>query len=240
MLFADLLSATGLMLGILLEQSAEDVFCALKRMGQTNFIVPQRILPKGDFLSSRYDEDLCAQIDELFYYLERILLPTPEASLWTRCLLIANFVGCRLERVALPVTAPPLSKNDNARMTLFLFCSFLALRQKSGRVLTDGEMRKDEDIDLNYRCTVSFLEETLPLWEPEANSIPLQREALEKPLFLQASCFSSLTVIPTDRGMKLETKFPLPQKEHTLGSHGTRRILTLRFCLWQALTQESV
>ena len=212
LLFGDLRAETGLFLSVLLSRDAKDVLCALKRMGYDQFAAPQGILPTGELLTSRYDEALVDQLEELFYYLDRILHPAPEASLWTRCLLIANFVGCRLERVALPVTAPSLSERDDARMMLFLLCAFLDLRKRSGRVLTEGLQESS-----NYQCTVSFFEESRPLLEDEEK--PQESlQAPELPLFLEALCFSALTAIPTGEGMRLETRFPVINKEQTLGA----------------------
>lgn len=235
LLLGDRLLETALFLGILIQRDAKEVLCALERLGQNTFATPQGMLSEGHPLQSRYDEALCLQMEELFYYLERILHPAPEASLWTRCLLIANFAGCRLERVALPITEPSLSETDHARITLFLLCSFLTLRQKSGRIWTEGE--KD---DPNYRCTVSFFEESLPFLEAEEPDQSEQDEKSEAPFFLQAPCFSSLTAIPTDSGMKLETKFPLLQKNPPLGAFNTSTRLCLHFLLAQACRKSLV
>lgn len=240
LLFGDLLSETGLLLGILLAQSTEDVFCALKRMGQDGFVTPPKMSQSKALLSSHYDETLCRHLEELFYYLERILHPTPESSLWTRCLLIANFVGCRLERVALPIETPPLSKGENACMTLFLFCAFLTLRQKSGRVQTEGKLSPKEEEPPNYRCTVTFFEETESLLELENPGESAQALAMDLPLFLQAPCFSALSAIPTEDGLKLETRFPLLPKDQTLGAVGSRTWHCLRFHLERVLTKKSV
>ena len=226
--FCDLTVQTGLIPCVLLSHSAEEVFCAMKRMGKDGFVVPRRILSKGELLPLRYDEALCQRLEELFYYVDRILHPAPELSLWTRSLLIANFVGCRLERVAFPVTAPPLSAENGARMTLFLICSFLTLRQKSGRVLTEG----DEDSS-NYQCTVSFFEERKPLAEEE-DVLLESSEAPALPLFLEAPCFSSLMAIPTEDGMRLETRFPILKKEQTLGAALSKLWICLQFGIVRA------
>jgi hypothetical protein len=197
-------------------------------MGYDDFSAPHGLLPKDALLSARYDEALCHQLEELFYYLDRILRPSPDSSLWTRCLLISNFVGCRLERVALPVTALSLSAGDDARMTLFLLCSFLTLRQKSGSVMTDGAEESS-----NYQCTVSFFEESKTLLaEEEAPSTSF--ESIEPPLFLEAICFSALRAIPTKEGMRLETRFPVLKKETTLGAALATSWICLHFGIVRA------
>ena len=222
LMLGDLLGETGLFLGLLLPQDAEDVLCALLRMGRGELVAPPELLPKGGLLSRPYDEELCRRLEELFYYLDRILIQTPEASLWTRCLLIANFVGCRLERVALPVEAPRLSKGDDACMTMFLICSFLTLRQKNGRVQAEGVTLDTLEKEPNYRCTVSFFEESDELLKArnDEEEVPVQEDP---PLFLQTACFSAHSLCPLDGGLRLETRFLLPQKDPVLGAYSASR-----------------
>ena len=234
LMLGDLLGETGLFLGLLLPQDAEAVLCALLRMGRGELVAPPELLPKGGLLSRPYDEALCRRLEELFYYLDRILHPAPEASLWTRCLLIANFTGCRLERVALPVDAPRLSGTDDACMTLFLLCSFLALRQKSGRVQTEAGLHQDSEESANYQCTVSFFEESSSPMVEEDETEKLS-VATEPPFFLQAACFSNLTAIPTEEGMRLETRFHPAKADPSLGAPGARSLICLHFLIRRAL-----
>ena len=229
LMLGDLLSETGLFVGLLLSQDAADVLCALLRMGHDEFASPDELLPCDGLLPRPYDEVLCDGLEELFYYLDRILCPTPEASLWTRCLLIANFVGCRLERVAFPVEAPRLSKADDACMTLFLLCSFLALRQKSGRVQAAAELHQESEKPANYQCTVSFFEEKE---EPLPSEEPLEEPVEAPPLFSEHSCFSRLSLTPTEEGLILETRFFAHQEDFALGAVGEPSKIRLRFVLF--------
>ncbi|MBE6629055.1 MAG: hypothetical protein E7629_09025 [Ruminococcaceae bacterium] len=222
LLLGDLSAETGLMVGILLRRTANETLCALKRIGQFDFLTPSGLFSKDAPACSRCDETLCLQLEELFYYLERILRFSPESSLWTKCLLISNLVGCRLERVALPLEAPPLSVGDCARMTMFLICSFLELRQKSGKVLTEGTEESP-----NYRCTVSFLEESESLLTPEEEDSG-EKQATKTPLFLEASCFDRLTATLTRAGMQLETRFPIVKDAHALGA--TPCVVWIKLC----------
>ncbi len=75
---------------------------------------------------------LLLQLAEIFYYTDHILTPTQ--SLWTHCRTVANFVGCRVEDLHLPLRTEALSADDFHRLTAFLCCLFLTLRARTGHI----------------------------------------------------------------------------------------------------------
>ncbi len=75
---------------------------------------------------------LLLQLAEIFYYTEHIL--QDRGNFWTHCLTVANFVGCRLEQLQLPVSGVSLEEKDFHRMTAFLVCLLLTMRARDGRI----------------------------------------------------------------------------------------------------------
>ena len=211
LLFSEAFGDTGLLLGIRLHIDAITLRRVLHQLGQADFVCPTSI-ESASLTPQAGDFDLCLRLEELFYYTSRILSTKEEGSLWTRCLLIANFAGCRLERVALPVQAPPFSKRDRLRLAFFLLCSFLTMRQKDGRVGAEGsELLEDESQPL-YRCTVSLVEES------RAHPAKKRRKTTDFPFFLGARCFADLIAAFTEHGITLEARLPVSRTEQKLSA----------------------
>lgn len=223
LLLADLFWDTGLLIGILIPFEAVSVLRGLHWLGQQKSLLCAESLSNTSLALQMGEETICRHLEELFYYLTRILTPKPEASLWTRCLLIANFAGCRLHRVALPVEAPVLSKRDVSCMILFLLCSFLTLRQRNGEVETFGD-EKIHDSMKNYRCTVLLTEEREEEEEDEEAAV-----SEDLPYFLSAPCFSGLVASFADGEMSLQAEFSLSQGEGRLCSLGDGSRVCLSF-----------
>ena len=89
------------------------------------------------------DGEICEDVTRLFYYVDRIFDDGTRfrIGLWSRMLLIAEFVGCRLDETGLSVTPPPLSCGDTARLTAFLLCAMLDLRRMDGRIRAENRDR---------------------------------------------------------------------------------------------------
>lgn len=222
LLFADLFWDTGLLIGVLIPFEAALVLRGLHWLGQQKSLLCAESLSHTSLALQMGDETICRHLEEMFYYLTRILTPKPEASLWTRCLLIANFAGCRLHRLALPMEALALSKRDSSCMTLFLLCSFLTLRQRNGEVETFGDEKDMKDMK-NYRCTVLMTEER----EEEENEEKAVSQDL--PYFLSAPCFSDLKASFADGQMSLQAEFSLTPGEGKLCSLGDGSRVCLSF-----------
>ena len=225
LLFADLFWDTGLLIGVLLPFEAASVLRGLHWLGQQKSLLCAESLSNTSLALQMGDETICRHLEELFYYLTRMLVPKPEASLWTRCLLIANFAGCRLHRVALPVEAPRLSKRDESCMTLFLLCSFLTLRRRNGKVTALGDEKLDDN-PRHYHCTVLMTEDR----DGEEDEEDEQEEREEGlPCFLSASCFSGLAASFADGQMSLRADFSLPSEKTRLFSLGDSSRICLSF-----------
>ncbi len=238
LLFADLFAHTGLLFGVLVPVDGETILRVLTLIGRSDFR-SVAAFPHATPSFRTGDELLCRQLEELFYYTTRIFSPKPEASLWTGCLLIANFAGCRLAKVSLPIESPALSKRDEACMTLFLLASFLTLRRKSGEVMAEGATKSSTASSATYQCAVSFSEpETDTDTEPEPENpseTDLPPPPPPLPLFLSEPCFADLTATLREDGMKMETRFPILQKQQTLCASGSRRQILLEFYVLGAL-----
>lgn len=222
LIFSEAFGDTGLLLGIRLHIDATALHRVLHQIGQADFLCPDS-LRSAPLTPQLGDSDLCLRLEELFYYLWRMLSPKADFSLWTMCLLIANFAGCRLERVALPVQSPPFSKRDRLRLTFFLLCSFLTMRQKDGRVGAEGNALPEEEEQPLYRCTVSLTEES------REHSAKKGRRAAELPFFLCAHCFSDLIASLTEGGITLEARLPISRAAQKLSASDPDMCLCLCF-----------
>ena len=140
LVFGDLLSSSGLLLVLALQDSAEAVARMLHHSGRTGFL-PSPRLASVSLVPHADDDDVYTHLAELFFYLDRILADTPRVGLRTKTLLIANFTGCQLDDTALPLetlTCPPA---ECERLVAFLLCAFLTLRtrDKGIRAHTDKD-----------------------------------------------------------------------------------------------------
>ena len=135
LLFGDLMDVTGVLFAARLPIPVSKLLGALRYIKRTDVAVSPAILACRPEPSLPCEE-ICEDISRIFYYLDRIL--DTEANfrigLWSRMLLIAEFVGCRLDETALSINPPAISKGDTARLTVFLLCAMLRLRQMDGRV----------------------------------------------------------------------------------------------------------
>lgn len=162
MVFADFVRSTGLLLVARPYLQSRMLPGVLRFLQRTDFVFSPAILAQTDAASVCSDRVVCEQIDRLLYYLDRMLDQTDRFGIgfWSRCLLVAHFAGCRLDKAFLSVERPAISKSDDARLTLFLLCTMLKLRQTSGRVSTEeGDLPcffcrvELETVDLGHRSS---------------------------------------------------------------------------------------
>ena len=130
-LFSHLYPTTGMLLAIRIHDTETRVAEAMRRAQHEVLsfpIFPQQDQPKPEATP------LDMQMEELYFYLNRILAPSQNLSFWTHCLRIANFAGCKLDFVDLPIENVILPHEDYQRLTAFLLCVFMTLRKRTGRV----------------------------------------------------------------------------------------------------------
>jgi len=128
LLFSALIQSTSTLLVIRTPHSEEKVRNALE-FARRDAFSPVFCLENEQRSS---EAELREQLAEIFYYLDRILKPSSEIGLWTHLLLIANFVGCRLDRISLPISIPKISQHDRDRLTAFFLSAFMILRYHTG------------------------------------------------------------------------------------------------------------
>ncbi len=126
------------------------------------------------------ETSLLLQLAEIFYYTEHIL--QDRGNFWTHCLTVANFVGCRLEQLRLPVSGVSLDEKDFHRITAFLVCLFLTMRAR------DGKIRATETGDTNAMLGMRISQRPYGL---EDAVIPVSEHAIEGDVlpFLQIPAF---------------------------------------------------
>ena len=162
LIFADVLEPTGMLLAMRPYMDAPTFLRGLRYLGMRGIAVSPTMDAYGGVTLT---EESVMQISELFYYMDRILDSDNrfEIGLWTRMHLIANFVGCRLTRVDLPISDPTTSRVERARLTVFWVCALLELRKINGDVCAGGE----EEIAC-FRCSVELI--------PIGRLLPIARE----------------------------------------------------------------
>lgn len=139
LIFADVLRSTGILLVARPYLQSRTLLGILRFLKRSDFLLSPAMSAHTDASNICSDWTLCEQIDRLLYYLDRMLDQSDRFGIgfWPRCLLVAHFAGCRLDKTLLSIERPALSKSDDARLTLFLLCTMLKLRQTSGRVCTE-------------------------------------------------------------------------------------------------------
>ena len=151
LIFADVLDATGLLFAVRPYLSVSSLLNGLRHLELGDVAISPTLDEPSH--PSWYQENALTQIAELFYYMDRIF-DTParfEIGAWTRTRLIANFVGCKLESVDLPIQEPTISHAERDRLTAFLICALLEMRKMDGDVRASGE-----DETPHFRCRVEL------------------------------------------------------------------------------------
>lgn len=219
LVFADSLSETGLLCALLLPKAEpSSVAAALVQLSSLPFL--SRVTPSSHRAPAAQDSALCR---ELLFYMERILSErSADASLlWRDSLLVANFVGCIVEKASFPPTESRLSHSDICRLRLFLLCSFLTLRGTGGGVCADGE-----DSDGRLLLRVEQKKQYTPLHKRKKAS---DREAFFGQFsFLKEPAFSDFWVSVPEVGIVFNGKLPLLERTGHLRS---RSACELYFCL---------
>lgn len=158
LVFGDLFRASGVLVVLSPYADAFAVARLLRHTGRSDFVFSPS-LSSVSAAPHTEDEEIYEQILELFFYFDRILSPARQIGLRTRTHLIANFVGCVLDDVAVPLDSLDCSTAEQDRLVAFLLCAFLSLRAHDG-VSARTETPSNEPI-LRYRVeTMTPCEET--------------------------------------------------------------------------------
>ncbi|MBQ8431525.1 MAG: hypothetical protein IJX28_01445 [Clostridia bacterium] len=212
LLFAEGAALTGLVLAVRLPLPPTATLRALHFLNSDDLLFPAALSPKKDPSPRVEDEEVCRRLSEVLYYLNRILAPGSRVGLWTRCLLIANFTGCPLDRASLPTQVPPLGDYDEARLRFFLLCAFLSLRGSAGSIGARGDALPLSPATPLYRCRV-----TLSPTEPLADATP----PIAAPIpFLTAPCFADLLTVTDEKGLRMEVALPVSHNREGLRASG--------------------
>ncbi len=212
LVFADLLSETGLLCALLIPNGALfSVASALLQCSSVPFLMRSQMPPRS--APAARDRSLC---QELLFYMERILSPrSSDASLlWRDCLLLANFVGCTVENASFPPMEEGISHSDICRLRLFLLCAFLTLRKTGGGVCADGG-----EAEGRLLLRVEQKKQYAPFYKRKKAS---DREAFFGQFsFLKEPVFADFWVSVPEVGVVLNGKLALREKLHGLRSRAS-------------------
>ena len=137
LLFGDLLSSSVLLLAVRVAHKPDSVRRTLALLGKSEF-VPLFFPASSSTTLHERDRAAYQALLELFYYIDRVLGSGEALGLWTKTLTVANFAGCLLDRVALPVESVALLPKEEGRLTAFLLCLFLSLRSELANSQAQG------------------------------------------------------------------------------------------------------
>ena len=212
LVFGDLLRASGILLVLSPHADALAVARLLRHMGRSELAVSPALSQVSPIPHSG-DDEVYEQLTELFFYLDRILSQSPRLGLRTKTHLIANFAGCILDDVAVPLDSLTCSSLERDRLIAFLLCAFLSLRTHDR-----GVSAKTDDGDLpvlRYRVE--------PISDENGNDTPL----LDFP-FLSLPAFRHFAMCQTNGTPTLEAHLTLASKDGTVRA-GSLRLFGLRF-----------
>lgn len=202
--FSELAENAGVLIVLLLHLSATDFLSALRSAEHNDIAVSPSLLSQP-LPSAGYSFETREILDELFFYMDRILA-NRDIGIMTRSLLIANFTGCQIDSSPLPVEHPPLSRTDEVRLTAFLFCVFLSLRSKNGNITATGVTHGDSTKAFRYRISVTTASNGTSSAKKKAAN-PLELPFLTLPAF----CDFSATV--SENGIVLHAALPIKQTD---------------------------
>ena len=200
LVFGDLLSASGLLLILCPRFEATAVRRGLLLLQRTDFICSPTLentapSPQGS------DAAVCEYLQDVFYYLDRILSPSHRIGLWTRAALTATFAGCPSEYRSLPVEDIPLPHPEKLRLTSFLLCLYLSIRAEALRACTEGE------------DSISSIALSVSLYEPQG----VTKTEGDYP-FLSLPAFRGITLHRQPYGWILEASFQKEPEKSALHS----------------------
>ena len=139
LVFGELLAASGLLLVLCPRFDVLSVRRGLLLLRKNEFACSEKLEEHAP-TPRRGDVSVCDCLQEIFYYLDRILLPSKDTALWTSAALIANFAGCRADFGAMPAESVALLPHDRLRLSAFLLCLFLSMRNQSIAASVRGEL----------------------------------------------------------------------------------------------------
>ena len=228
LLFSAWYRHTGLMLAVCLPHPEEKVRKILE-FAQRSAIKP---LFCADGYENWEDEDLL-DLQETFYYLSRIFKPTDE--IWNHCLAVANFVGCSLERLSMPISMPLIDDEEFGRLTAFLFCCFMELRHQYGKtsVLNDlqnlenvGKVQVEKDEELHVTVRQDF---SAPPKIQRVSSDQSTQQAISFP-FASLPAFRGFSMMQDADTLIMQAHFPAKKRLHSnrYPCHARKLTLSLR------------
>ena len=204
LIFADLLPYTHALIAIVPQVKASALVRAISLIGQNKVMLSPQIQAERSSAEENTAE-ACEQAAELFFYMDHILTPSAEIGMWTRTLLIANFAGCKLDRISLPTQTIALSHANEARLALFLLCCFFTLRHTNGTKFAIGNTPISADEPYRY------LTGTLHCTEYSTNA---DRPPIDARFpFLSLSAFECFSARVSNEKLVLEAR--LPQASNT-------------------------
>ncbi|MBR2018913.1 MAG: hypothetical protein IKA05_00775 [Clostridia bacterium] len=201
LVFSSLVQETGLALAVPLHAPASSVCRDLRFQDGALLLSPA--VAGHSVGATALEDEAWETVREIFFYMHRIFQKDRSPGLWTRSLLIANFVGCRLDGVELPTQELSLANADRARLLALLFGLFLTLRQKDGYLSAACPLPDPAVLPYTYR--VSF--EPLPDRKASGSAAAADTEVFA---FLSHPSFQNCSVRVAQNKLVIEAV--LPQK----------------------------
>jgi hypothetical protein len=138
------LRAVGVVPVIRIDQTPQTVKKAYVR-------AKEKLLLHGEDFSLLNDdqmwEDLSVRLYGISLFAKRMFARDTFCNVYARLLLIANFVGCRLNAVSVPPREIRMSESDVQTLCAYLLCTFLTLRGYSGDVSALGKFDGSDDYE---------------------------------------------------------------------------------------------
>lgn len=143
LVFGDWLESSGLLLVLCPNCDAESLQRALALMQRDDFACSE--IASTNFPSPKHgDGAVLEYLQELFYYLDRIFSTSKELGLWTVASLTANLAGCRADFGAMTTEPLSLFPLDRMRLSAFLLCLFLSMREEASVASASASVSETE------------------------------------------------------------------------------------------------
>ena len=231
LLFSAWYSTTSLLFAICLGVDAKEVRKIL------DFAQGHAIYARfGEEKTEKEKDSVERHLEEIFYYTSRIF--SPKGEMWNHCLTVANFVGCRLEQLSMPLRLTHISEQNFHRLTALLVCALLELRHQYGKTriretLKDGQnVGKVQVDDSDEICiTIEQLRQTSPIYTETSIH---QKEETELFPFASLPAFRTFTFLKEGENLIFQATFQNENSIHAGYMGSEFEVFTFRIGLCSA------
>ena len=171
----------------------------------------------------RLESKLCA----LRFYMEHLFGDKCETNVTAHILMIANLVGCCLQKISVPHIDVVLSEADIERLDAYLFCTFLTMRRYNGKVSAQTDENAENLIHGVQKYGFS-IQQSVQQRGANATAFDLPSPAAMAS-FAEHPCFQKYKIEEVDSAIRLH--IPLFQKAllSSFGAHKAQKKIILNF-----------